>query len=180
MKALTSAVVVLAANGASALPPDMLKVLPGLLAKGMNLQASAFEAKKDKKQWEVAFCPDNTCQVIYAPATTPAAAMGDFTLLYLYYASGYIYLKNFYLTDAKPYIPGVLARSAPQCGQGPELVRASCALSALADKHNIRLASRIYDEGEIGEAPTEARNELSEPKLKEIKSWQMDAWKYYQ
>ncbi len=159
--------------------PDMLQLIPKLLAKTPGLESPCFEAKKGNKEWEVSFCPDNTCDVIRVPSSTPASVIGDFTLLYLYYASGYIYLKNFYLVDARPYVPAVLARYSGKCPKSPELATAACVMNSLAAQHAIRLSFRRSDEGQTGESIRDPKRELSEAHLIEIKSWLADAWKSY-
>ena len=121
--------------------PDILQLIPQLLAETPGLESPCFEAKKGNKEWEVSFCPDNTCDIIRVPSSTPASVIGDFTLLYLYYASGYIYLKNFYLVDARPYVPAVLARYSGKCPKSPELATAACAHPACPASFLVMLTS---------------------------------------
>jgi hypothetical protein len=159
--------------------PDMLQLIPQLLDRTPGLESPAFKAKKGSKEWEVSFCPDNTCDVIRAPRSTPASVIGDFSLLYLYYASGYIYLKRFCLVDARPYVPVVLARYSGKCPKSPELATAACVMKGLVTQHAIRLSFRRSDEGHTGESILDPNKEFSEAHLIKIKAWQADAWKSY-
>ncbi len=157
---------------------DLLPLIPRLLAKTPGLNSSSFQAERGDKEWQISFCPDNTCDVIRLPRGTPASVVGDFTLLYLYYASGYIYLKNFYRIDARPYVPAVLARYSAACPKSLELAAAACVMSDLATQYSIRISDRRFDEGHTEETIIDPKKELSEVHLRETKSWQEKAWNH--
>lgn len=156
-----------------------LKLIPQLLSKSPHLSGSVFEAKNGKKGWMVSFCPDNTCNIIRAPGSTPANAIGDFSALYLYYVSGYIYLKSFYNTDAKPYIPSILERNSARCQGMAEFSQAACVLNSLAKKHSIRIAFSRLDEGGADETKLDVADELKEDHIKETKAWQTKEWQLH-
>jgi hypothetical protein len=153
-----------------------LKLIPQLLSKSPHLSGSVFDAKNSKSGWIVSFCPDNTCNIIRAPRATPANAIGDFSALYLYYVSGYVYLKSFYNTDARPYMPSILERNAAKCQSSAEFAQAACVLNGLAKKHSIKIAFSRLDEGSAQETKLDVANELNEDHIKETKAWQTKEW----
>ena len=155
---------------------DLLQVIPNLLAKNSNLEHHGFSAKHLKNGWVVSYCPDNTCDVIRAPKDASRAALGDFTLLWLNYASGYIYLQRFVETDAPPYVHEVLERRSGSCPRTPELTLASCVLSNMAESNKLRLSFRRSDEGATVDTPKGIRESLSETRLSEVRAWQSKAW----
>jgi hypothetical protein len=122
---------------------NSLQLIPRLLAKSPISSDPVFVAKKDKKGWMVSFCPDNTCDVIRAPSATPANTIGDFSAIYLYYVSGYVYLKDFYTTDARPFMPNILERNSATCTGLSEFAQAACVLNDLAKKYSFKIATSI-------------------------------------
>jgi hypothetical protein len=158
---------------------DTFQLFPQLLDKTPDLGAKSMEVKKDKNGWQVSFCPDNTCNIIRAPSKTPREVIRDFTPLYLCYASGYVYLKQFALEDAKPFATEILARNKSRCIVSSEYGLASCVLLDLAKRHKISVSfSRAY-EGAVLETPLILPNDLSEERIRQTKKWQKGEWKRY-
>ena len=174
--AATTIVMAISASVASGTESDLLQVIPKLLAKNRNLEHHGFSAKLLKSGWVVSYCPDNTCDVIRAPKDMSRAALGDFTLLWLYYASGYIYLQRFVETDAPPYVQQVLERRSGSCPREPELALASCVLSTIAVSDKLRLFFRRSDEGATVETRKAISDSLSEASIAEVRAWQTKAW----
>jgi hypothetical protein len=176
---ITALAVVLtgASPSAPARDPDLLEVIPQLLAKIEGLEHHGFRARHLKDGWAVHYCPDNTCDVIRAPTGVPRQVIGDFSLLWLYYVSSYIYLKRFYETDARPFVIGVMERRAGNCPTQPEYARASCVLTSMANEFNIRLGFRRSDEGATVENRLDAKDELSAANIARVKEWQLEQWR---
>jgi hypothetical protein len=174
--AATTIVIAISASIALGAEPDLLQVIPKLLAKNRNLEHHGFSAKLLKSGWHVSYCPDNTCDVIRAPKDMSRAALGDFTLLWLYYASGYIYLQRFVETDAPPYVQQVLERRSGSCLREPELTLASCVLSTMAASNKLRLSFRRSDEGATVETRKSISDSLSEARIGEVRAWQTNTW----
>jgi hypothetical protein len=164
---------------AAATEPEVLGLLPQLLASAPYSAKNSFRVSKGDKGWRMLYCPDNTCDVIRADLRMPRADLGDFALLYLYYASDYIYLKNFYYTEAKPHVGRVLARRSNGCPSDSEYATASCALLRLAKAHGISLAFRRSDEGQTAESPVKLQDRLSANAIEATKRWQIDQWKSF-
>ena len=172
-----AAALVGATSSAPAQDPDLLKTIPQLLAKIEDLERHGFRARHLKSGWAIHYCPDNTCDVIRAPKDVPRQAMGEFTLLWLYYVSGYTYLKRFYEVDAQPFVAQVLERRGGTCPVQPEFARASCVLTAMADEYGIRLGFRRSDEGATVENRLEPKDELSVANIARVKEWQLQQWR---
>ncbi len=153
--------------------PKLLEPLPALLAPAPTAGALAINKEKG---WEISFCPDNTCEVIHAPAGTPEEKVGDFAFLYLYYASGYVYLKDFYLHHGRPYVSAALTRNAGSCNQPEEFARAACVMTSLAKRYHFRVGTRTYDEGARADNFEEPAALLTEARIKSTKAWQQDQW----
>lgn len=171
------AVLAVGAPAAFAAEPDLLEVIPTLLAKNPNLKDHGFSVKVLKNDWVISYCPDNTCDVIRAPKQVSREVLGDFTLLWLYYASGYIYLKGFVQVDAPPLVAAALDRRSGGCRRESEFVLASCVLSTIAESNKIRLAFRRSDEGATVENRETIKESLSEARIREVKAWQTSTWK---
>jgi hypothetical protein len=155
--------------------PDLLRLIPQLLAKNERLERHGFKVARTKTQWVVTYCPDNTCDVFRTPLQTPREVVGDFALLWLYFASGYIYLESFE-TDAQSLVESTVERYSKECPPTTEEATASCVLIALATRHNIRLAFRRYDEGGVVESIEPARKKLSPDRIRDTKWWQRNEW----
>ena len=162
---------------ASTAEPDLLQVIPKLLAENHDLEDPGFSAKLRKGGWVVSYCPDETCDVIRAPRGVSREVMGDFALLWLYYASGYVYLKRFVEIDAPPYARAVLQRRSGSCPQERELTLASCVLSTLARDNKLRPSFRRSDEGATVETPRTINESLSEARIREVRAWQTNEWR---
>ena len=159
---------------AHAAQPDTLSVLPKLLANE-HLLTHGFKAQRTKAQWVVTYCPDNTCDLFRAPASVDRVAIGDFSVLWLYYATGYIYLERFE-KDARPLVRETLERYSAVCPPTSEEQTASCVLTGLAKSHRIRLAGRRSDEGQTGEWREGISEKLSAEAIRSTKLWQRNEW----
>jgi hypothetical protein len=164
------------ASNAQPAEPDFLRVIPQLLAKNKELAHHGFSSRQLEKEWVISYCPDNTCDVIRAPKRVPRKVLGEFSLLWLYYASGYVYLKRFHEVDAPPFVAEVLERHIQGCVKESEYAMASCVLTRMAVENKIRLAFRRYDEGGVFEGPNDAKAYLSEARIREVNAWQGKAW----
>jgi hypothetical protein len=167
--------VLFAVSRVDASEPDTLNLIPRLLAKSERIETHGFRVTRTKSQWVITYCPDNTCGVFRAPLKTPREAIGDFALLWLYYASGYIYLENFE-SDAEALVASTLERYSMKCPPSSEEATASCVLTSLAKQHNIRLAFRRSDEGATGEWKVALTEELSPEAISQTKLWQRNEW----
>lgn len=99
--------------------------------------------------------------------------------MYLYYVSGYFYLKNFYTTDARPYMPSILERYSASCQGLSEFAQAACVLNGLSKKYSISIANSRQDEGGSEETKLDVANVLSEDNIKVIKAWQAKEWQQH-
>lgn len=68
---------------------DSLKTLKILLGDNLTFKETA-------TQKAIEYCPDNTCNLIKTPKSVPTQTLSDFAFLYIFYASGYIYIKKPY------------------------------------------------------------------------------------
>lgn len=134
------------------------------------------EYKSEKYAKVVKYCPDNTCDVFQASKKIPINDLKQFSALYFYYVSGYIYLekpiieKTPFRKKNQDYVHSVLEKHAEQC-KGPELEAASCVLTHLAKKWNIKSQFIRYDEGENIIVTQEIEKELSIEKLQSTQNW---------
>jgi len=172
---VTFATILLGVSIVHAGEPDTLSFIPQLLAKNDSVVEHGFKVARTKTQWVVTYCPDNTCDVIRAPLQTPRQGIGDFALLWLYYASGYIYLEQFEV-DAQPLVESTIERYSKDCPASTEEARAACVLSALATRSNVRLAFRRSDEGATGEQKVDPKEKISVDAIRQTKKWQRDEW----
>jgi predicted small secreted protein len=99
----------------------------------------------------VRFCPDNTCDVIRG-RRGGGAAVQDFALVYLWYASDYFVLDEWRRGAAPQQVGVVVGKNAGSC-RGSERAMAKCALLRLAQVGAIRLSFLRYDEGAETEVP---------------------------
>lgn len=162
-------------TSASTKPP--IEPIQALLEKTQNLGAKSLSVRKKNSQWEISFCPDNTCDVIRAPLAADPKAVADFTLLYLFYGSSYVYLKQFVLKDAPSFARSTLERLKGTC-RGDEVEVASCAMLAVAKSNRIAIAFSRTDEGGSGVDERKV-DELSAERLSQTRKWQLEAWRNY-
>jgi len=132
--------------------------------------------KESNTQKIVEYCPDNTCNIIKAPKNISNQTLGDFSFLYLYYASGCIHLIKSYDNSvpfhesARKYTPIVMAKYKHLC-KGDELETASCIMLKLAKQNNIQLYFSRYDEGHKSTTYESNDDSLRTERLREIKKW---------
>jgi hypothetical protein len=100
-----------------------------LASDDLILPAGA-EYKSEKTVKVVQYCPDNTCDVFQTSKEIPINDLKEFSALYLYYVSGYVYLRIpvFEMVPFRKkhqsYVRTILEKHADQC-PGPELEAAS-------------------------------------------------------
>ena len=163
---------------AQATAASVLESLPSLLFEATSGKAGLnFEYKRGPDGWRVAYCPDNTCDLIRAPADIEKEVLGDFTLLYLYYVSDYIYLKPFYEGKAKSIIEATMTRRLHGCATDRTIATAACVLRAMAIEHKITLWSAVYDEGEENEKAKAIDETLDVRAIEKTKNWQFSQWR---
>jgi hypothetical protein len=94
------------------------------------------------------FCPDNTCDGFVRSEGVPIAELEDFALLYTYFFSDFIYLKDFRkCEDVSQAVDDVLSRPAyRECRSANSKGSARCALIALSRVRRTRLIFVRYDE----------------------------------
>ena len=125
----------------------------------------------------ISYCPDNTCEAFSAPAGTPENALADFALTYLFYASGYTYLDTFVTRDGQAEAHSIIARNRGSCANDNQLQLASCVLLSLAQRHSIRVASVVFDEGARRETPVRLKTRLSVSQLRRTEAWRAEQWR---
>ncbi len=133
-----------------------------------------YQVTKDLKV--VAYCPDNTCNIIEAPSAIDNSILNDFSLMFLAYASGYSYLKipfdqtRPFLEQVKGRLPKVIEKHRSSC-RGDEIEVASCILTNIAKTHGIKIYFSRFDEG--GDAKIlENQNEIfSVNTLRSVRKW---------
>jgi len=138
---------------------------------------SPLVARRTDAGWRVSYCPDNTCEIIKAPSAANAQDLADFTFLYLYYASGYVYLEDFCLKGGKLNAAMILESHKDHCSATGEFGKASCVLGKLARRTGVSLSFGRKDLGQYGEQAEDIQEALAERSISSVKKWQMDQWK---
>jgi hypothetical protein len=134
------------------------------------------EVRVDKNKKIIEYCPDNTCNIISAPASVNKVALEDFAVLYFSYASGYIYLggsfdgKAPYRLRSQEKVKEIVSRQRSGC-KGSELAVISCIMLRLVGQEQIKIAFSRFDEGEEAVGPEEPQEILSEKRLREVQAW---------
>jgi hypothetical protein len=152
-----------------------LKLSPSLSQNDLLLPSDT-TTTTEKSKIVIKYCPDNTCDIIEAPASVDKAAFEDFAVLYFSYASGYIYLdKSFdgktpYRQKSQDKANEIVSRLRRDCN-GDDLAVVSCILLRLIRDYKIKIASSRYDEGVEAVAPFEPQEKLSEKKLRAVQDW---------
>ena len=144
-----------------------------------EIAPTGLEYRVTQKLKVVEYCPDNTCDIIEAPAGLPNEIFNDFAFLFLSYASGYIYLKKPFdksrpfLEEAKRFFPHVVERRKHQC-RGDELEIVSCILNKMADDYGIKIYFSRFDEGANIKVLQKQEERLSASALRSVRSWLME------
>jgi len=175
MRTLTAiSIFLFLASSGSAIAADMRSL--GFLSE---IAPSGLEYHVTKKLKTVKYCPDNTCNILEAPASIPNAVFNDFAFLFLSYASGYIYLKEPFdnsrpfLETSKKFLPQVVERRKHHCN-GDEFEIASCILNKMAKEYSIKIYFSRFDEGENIKELEKQEEVLSVKVLRSTRSWLME------
>ena len=155
-------------------PIDSLAVLERTLNRPGRTTISVVKTNAGR---ELHYCPDNTCDVFKAPASTTPRALADFAFAYIFYASGYTYLEDFVTKTGGPHSEVILNRNRSGCKEGHELELASCVLRHLARQHSIRAFQVREDEGASTETAVNLQAALSVNALKRTRAWQLEQWR---
>jgi len=150
-----------------------------LLGSLSEIAPTGLEYRVTKELKVVTYCPDNTCDIIEAPSAIDNEILNDFTLMFLAYASGYIYLKKPFdksrpfLEQAKGHLPNVIEKRRNRC-RGDEIEVASCILNNIANTHGIRIYFSRFDEGANTRVLQSQEERLSVNKLRSVRKWLME------
>jgi hypothetical protein len=161
------------------LPGSVVAADLRLLGFLSEIAPTGLEYRVTQKLKIVEYCPDNTCNIIEAPASIPKETFNDFVFLFLRYASGYVYLKKPYdksrpfLEEAKRFLPHVIEKRKQQC-QGDELDVVSCILNRMADDHGIKIYFSRFDEGANTKVLQNQEDRLSVNALRSVRKWLME------
>jgi hypothetical protein len=149
---------------------DSLKTLKILLGDNLTF-------KETVTHKVIEYCPDNTCNLIKSPKSVPTQTLSDFAFLYIFYASGYIYIKKPYddsvpfLESGKKIIPHIIARNEKGCNNSSDLKNISCILLSMYKSSNIKLYFSRFDEGQDSVSLINHKEELSTESLVKTKKW---------
>ena len=150
-----------------------------LLGSLSEIAPTGLEYRVTKELKVVAYCPDNTCDIIEAPSTIDNEILNDFTLIFLAYASGYIYLKkpfdrsHPFLEQAKGRLPTVIEKRRNRC-RGDEIEVASCILNNIANTHSIKIYISRLDEGAKTKVLQNQEERFSVNALRSVRKWLME------
>jgi hypothetical protein len=155
-------------------PVDSLAVLKQTLNERGNTTISAMKTTAGR---EIHYCPDNTCDIFKAPSSTPQSALADFAFTYIYYASGYTYLRDFVTKTGRPFSNVILNRNHSACTEDEEFDSASCVLRSLAHRYSIRVLFVRDDEGTRSEVPVDIESAANIDELRRMRAWQLEQWR---
>lgn len=133
---------------------------------------NAFSIKNENSSLIYKYCPDNTCTEIVSTKSNNKN-LDTFSLLYFYYASGYVYLKmdsnggNF-IDKSGEHVKQIIAQEK-QC-TGDEHQVASCMMSRLLAS-GIKGYSIRYDENHESKTIMNFSKLINSDNLKKIVSW---------
>ena len=150
-----------------------------LLGSLSEIAPTGLEYRVTKELKVVAYCPDNTCDIIEAPSTIDNEILNDFTFMFLAYASGYVYLKKPFdktrpfLEQAKGRLPKVIEKRRNRC-RGDEIEVASCILNNIANTHGIKIYFSRFDEGASTKRLQKQEERLSVNALRSVRKWLME------
>ncbi|MGZ6220415.1 MAG: hypothetical protein ACXWMV_10495 [Syntrophales bacterium] len=149
-----------------------------LLGSLSEIAPTGLEYRVTKELKVVAYCPDNTCDIIEAPSAIDNEILNDFTFIFLAYTSGYIYLKKPFdvsrpfLEQLKRLLPTVIEKRRNRC-EGDEIEVASCILINIANTHSIKIYFSRFDEGAKTKFLQNQEERLSVNPLRSVRKWLM-------
>lgn len=138
-----------------------------------------FSKREEGNTYELKYCPDNTC-LIFRGAINQKAELADFALLYLGFASSYVYLANDLhgygvFLDKIDVISGKLIGKYKDGCSGGEYDVVSCTFRNLQRIGDVSVSFSRLDEGETHIQQLNLDNETSSKKLagvsKRRKDW---------
>lgn len=150
-----------------------------LLGSLSEIAPTGFEYRVTIELKVVAYCPDNTCDIIEAPSAIDNEILNDFALMFFAYASGYIYLKKPFdksrpfLEQVKGRLPSVIEKHRNRC-RGDEMELASCILNNIANTHGIKIYFSRSDEGAKTKVLQSLGERLSVNALRLVRKWLME------
>jgi len=132
----------------------------------------AFSVNNVNKELVYRYCPDNTCEEIMSDKNN-YKNLNEFSLLYFYYASGYVYLKmnnngGSFIETAQKHVKNIVTNDK-QCG-GDEYQVASCIMLRLL-RSGITGISIRYDENIESKMVLNLKKLSSIDNLHRIVSW---------
>ncbi len=102
---------------------------------------------------ELSYCPDNTCDMFSMPVSDDQVKFYDFVLMYLYYKSEYIYLREIKDRFWMEHIDDISSKYSVGMGKPLNDNDIDCILKALADNYDISVAFSRFDENVKHTAP---------------------------
>jgi len=171
-----SAILILSSffSAGTALPTDLR-----LLGSLSEIAPRGLEYRVTRECKVVAYCPDNTFDIIEAPVTIDNEILNDFTFMFLAYASAYVYLKKPFdktqpfLEQAEGRLPKVMEKHRSRC-RGDEIEVASCILNNIANTHGIKIYFSRFDEGASTKRLQKQEERLSVNALRSVRKWLME------
>jgi len=140
----------------------------------MNL-GDTFKKKIDSNYVELSYCPDNTCLVFGGPLENESE-LADFSLLYLFHASSYVYLirnvhgKGIFINNARNEAESLLVKYNDSC-DGDELDIISCSLENLYEYGNLIAYNIRFDENDVHKNPVDIKENIGRNNLISIRTY---------
>ena len=124
---------------------------------------------------KIEYCPENTCEVFQAKIEHKNE-LADFTVLYLFYASGktaLLFPDNKGLTSLERITIGAMSVKDAYSGQcsGTELEMVSCILKNIVKKYKISGTDVRFDEGGKYSTEIDFENYLTVWNLERVENW---------
>ena len=94
---------------------------------------------------EFSYCPDNTCDNFSMPFFPDQELFYDFVLMYLYYKSGYIYLKGVKEKYWMEHIDDIALKYISGLTGSPSEKHIDCVLKSMAQRHDIQVNFIRFD-----------------------------------
>ena len=95
--------------------------------------------------YEFSYCPDNTCDRFSMPISPEQDKFYDFILMYMYYKSGYIYLREIKDKYWAEHIENIAGKYISGLKGSPNENHIDCVLKIMAERHDIQVEFVRFD-----------------------------------
>jgi len=118
---------------------------------------------------ELSYCPDNTC-LVFSGTLENEIELADFSLLYLFHASAYVYLvrdmhgKGVFVNNVRKEAESLLSEYNDGC-KGDELDMISCSLKNLYGHTDFVVYGTRFDEGSVHKIQMNIKESLDKMNL---------------